>query len=129
MNRHLNPKSTLPEPLYSMWPLAKMLWLYFNLTGPLEASQRELSVKLGVTQRAVAENLNKLSDAKLISYKPGQDRGSKSKTKARKPIFSPVDEPSLGILKDADASTKVLYLWLLPQGLTFNPLDPQWRQS
>ena len=116
MNRHLNPKFTLHEPLYSMWPLAKMLWLYFNLTGPLEASQRELSVKLGVTQRAVAENLNKLSEAKLIRYKPGKDRGSGSKSKALKPIFSPIDKPSLGVLKDADASTKVLYLWLLPQG-------------
>ena len=75
MPKTLEQKFPLPNPLYTMWPLAKMLWLYFNLTGPIESSQRELSVKLGITQRAVAENLNKLSDAKLISYKPGQGPG------------------------------------------------------
>jgi DNA-binding MarR family transcriptional regulator len=116
MLEDLNPRYLLPRPLRSMWPAAKLLWLYFNLTGPVTASQRDLSVHLGLTQRPIADNLIKLSEAGLIIYKPGSDRASKSVIKAKQPIFSPIERPFPGILKEADASTKVLYLWLLPQG-------------
>lgn len=112
----LDPRYMLPRPIRSMWPAAKLLWLYFNLAGPTTASQRDLSVHLGLTQRPIADNLVKLSDEGLISYKPGSDRSTKSVIKAKKTIFSPVKNPFPSILKEADASTKVLYLWLLPQG-------------
>lgn len=113
---NLNPRYMLPRTLRSMWPAAKLLWLYFNFTGPITASQRDLSVHLGLTQRPIADNLVKLSETGLISYQPGSDRGSKSVIKAKQPMFSLLEHPFPGILKEADASTKVLYLWLLPQG-------------
>jgi DNA-binding MarR family transcriptional regulator len=112
----LNPHYMLPRSLRSMWPAAKLLWLYFNLAGPTTASQRDLSVHLGLTQRPIADNLVKLSEEGLISYKPGSDRSTKSVIKAKQTIFSPIENPFPGVLKEADASTKVLYLWFLPQG-------------
>lgn len=112
----LNPRYLLPRTLRDMWPAAKLLWLYFNLAGPTTASQRDLSVHLGLTQRPIADNLVKLSEEGLISYKPGSDRSTKSVIKAKHTIFSPVENPFPSVLKEADASTKVLYLWLLPQG-------------
>jgi DNA-binding MarR family transcriptional regulator len=111
----LDPRYMLPRSLRPLWPAAKLLWLYFNLAGPTTASQRDLSVHLGLTQRPIADNLVKLSDEGLISYKPGSDRSTKSVIKAKQTIFSPTDNPFPSVLKEADASTKVLYLWLLPQ--------------
>jgi predicted transcriptional regulator len=110
-----NARFLLPRGLRELGTAAKMLWVYFNLTGPVVVSQRELSVTLGLTQRAIGENLNRLSDAHFISYKPAQDRGDKSKIKAIKPIFKPLAEAFSPVLREADASTKLLYLWLLPQ--------------
>jgi DNA-binding MarR family transcriptional regulator len=92
------------------------LWLYFNLTGPTIVSQRELSIQLGFTQPPISQNLNKLSEAKLLSYKPAQDRSDKSHIKALHPLFAPLEHPFPSALKEADASTKMLYLWLVPQG-------------
>lgn len=112
----LNPRYMLPRSLRPLWPAAKLLWLYFNLAGPTTASQRDLSVHLGLTQRPIADNLVKLSEEGLISYKPGSDRSTRSVIKAKQTLFSPVENPFPGVLKEADASTKVLYLWLLPQG-------------
>ncbi len=111
----LDKRYPLPRALLELGTAAKMMWVYFNLTGALKVSQRELGVDLGLTQRAVGENLNKLSGAGFISYQPGQDRGDKSSIKALKPIFSPVDLPLPTLMREADASSKLLYLWLLPQ--------------
>jgi DNA-binding MarR family transcriptional regulator len=116
MSRDLTPRLALPSALLELGTAAKMLWLYFNFTGAIVVSQRELSVTLGLTQRAINENLNRLSDAGCISYKPGQDRSDKSKIKAVKPIFKTVTEAFPSLMREADASTKLLYLWLLPQG-------------
>jgi DNA-binding MarR family transcriptional regulator len=112
----LDKRYLLPRALLELGTAAKMMWVYFNLTGALKVSQRELGVELGLTQRAVGENLNKLSEAGFISYKPGQDRGDKSSIKALRSIFSPVDTPLPPLMREADASSKLLYLWLLPQG-------------
>jgi predicted transcriptional regulator len=112
---NLNARFLLPRPLRELGTAAKMLWVYFNLTGPVVVSQRDLSVTLGLTQRAIGENLNRLSDAHFLSYKPAQDRGDKSKIKAMKPIFKSLAEAFSPVLREADASTKLLYLWLLPQ--------------
>ncbi len=112
LNKHL----MLSHALQDVGTAAKMLWIYFNLIGAVVVSQRDLSVTLGLTQRAVNENLNRLSEAGYISYKPGQDRSDKSKIKAVKPMFKPLAEPFSPLLREADASTKLLYLWLLPQG-------------
>jgi DNA-binding MarR family transcriptional regulator len=111
----LNARFLLPRPLRELGTAAKMLWVYFNLTGPVVVSQRDLSVTLGLTQRAIGENLNRLSDAHFISYKPAQDRGDKSKIKAIKPMFKSLANAFSPVLREADASTKLLYLWLLPQ--------------
>ena len=116
MAHTLDPTLTLPPKLLPLWPVAKMLWVYLNLTGPLVVSQRELSVTLGITQRPVALNLKRLGEEGLITYEPGTDRAAKSQMEAVDPLFSPVDGPLPGILKEADASAKLLYLWLLPQG-------------
>jgi biotin operon repressor len=116
MLEDLNPHILLPRTLRQMRPAAKTLWLYFNLTGPTIVSQRELSNQLGFTQSPISQNLGKLSDVKMISYKPAQDRSDKSHIKALHPIFLPVEKPFPSALKEADASTKMLYLWLLPQG-------------
>ena len=116
MAHTLDPTLTLPPKLLPLWPVAKMLWVYLNLTGPLTASQRELSVALGITQRPVALNLKRLGEEGLIDYEPGTDRAAKSRMEARAPIFSPLENPLPDVLKEADASTKLLYLWLLPQG-------------
>jgi Mn-dependent DtxR family transcriptional regulator len=116
MPSDLTPRLMLPSALLELGTVAKMLWLYFNLTGPVVASQRELSVTLGLSQRAVNKNLNDLRDTGCISYTPGQDRSDKSKIKAVRPIFEAVDEVFPSLLREADASTKLLYLWLLPQG-------------
>jgi Mn-dependent DtxR family transcriptional regulator len=112
---HLNSRLRIPPALRELGTAAKMLWVYFNLTGAVVASQRDLSVTLGLTQRAISENLNRLNEASFISYKPGQDRSDKSKIKAIKPMFKPLNEPFSPLLREADASTKLLYLWLLPQ--------------
>jgi DNA-binding MarR family transcriptional regulator len=106
----------LSRALLELGTAAKMMWVYFNLTGAVKVSQRELGVELGLTQRAVGENLNKLGEAGFISYKPGQDRGDKSSVKALETIFSPVDTPLPSLMREADASSKLLYLWLLSQG-------------
>jgi DNA-binding MarR family transcriptional regulator len=111
----LNARLRIPRALRELGTAAKMLWVYFNLTGAVVASQRDLSVALGLTQRAISENLNRLSEAGFISYKPGQDRSDKSKIKAVKPMFKPLTESFSPSLREADASTKLLYLWLLPQ--------------
>ncbi len=116
MLEDLNARVLLPRTLRQMRPAAKTLWLYFNLTGPTIVSQRELSIQLGFTQPPISQNLGKLSDVKMISYKPAQDRSDKSHIKALHPIFSPIENPFPSALKEADASTKMLYLWLLPQG-------------
>jgi DNA-binding MarR family transcriptional regulator len=110
------PRLLIPHTLRGLGTAAKMLWVYFNLTGATVASQRDLSVTLGLTQRAISENLNRLSEAGFISYKPGQDRSDKSRIKAIKPMFKPLAESFSSLLREADASTKLLYLWLLPQG-------------
>jgi DNA-binding MarR family transcriptional regulator len=112
----LDKRYLMPRALLELGTAAKMMWVYFNLTGAVKVSQRELGVELGLTQRAVGENLNKLSEAGFISYKPGQDRGDKSSIKALKTIFSPLDTPLPPLMREADASSKLLYLWLLPQG-------------
>jgi DNA-binding MarR family transcriptional regulator len=112
----LDKRYILPRALLELGTAAKMMWVYFNLTGAVKVSQRELGVELGLTQRAIGENLNKLSNAGFLSYKPGQDRGDKSSIKALKSIFSPVDTPLPSLMREADASSKLLYLWLLPQG-------------
>jgi DNA-binding MarR family transcriptional regulator len=112
----LDKRFLLPRALLELGTAAKMMWVYFNLTGAMKVSQRELGVELGLTQRAVGENLNKLSEARFISYKPGQDRGDKSSIKAVRAIFSPVDTPLPSLMREADASSKLLYLWLLSQG-------------
>jgi Mn-dependent DtxR family transcriptional regulator len=117
MLEDLNPRVLLPRTLRQMRPAAKTLWLYFNLTGSVVVSQRELSNKLGFTQLSVSQNLNELSSAKLISYKPGQDRSDKSHIKALHPLFSKLEHPFPSALKEADTSAKTLYLWLLPQGV------------
>jgi hypothetical protein len=44
MPSDLTPRLILPSALLELGTVAKMLWLYFNLTGPVVASQRELSV-------------------------------------------------------------------------------------
>jgi DNA-binding MarR family transcriptional regulator len=111
----LDKRYPLPRALLELGTAAKMMWVYFNLIGAVKVSQRELGVDLGLTQRAVGENLNKLSEAGFISYQPGQDRGDKSSIKALKTIFSPVDTPFPSLMREADASSKLLYLWLLPQ--------------
>lgn len=111
----LNARLIIPPALRELGTAAKMLWVYFNLTGAVVASQRDLSVILGLTQRAISENLNRLSEAGFISYKPGQDRSDKSKIKAIKPMFKPLAESFSPILREADASTKLLYLWLSSQ--------------
>ncbi len=116
MPNDLTTRLMLPHTLGELGTAAKMLWIYFNLTGPIVVSQRDLSVTLGLTQRAVNKNLNRLSEAGYISYKPGQDRSDKSKIKAAKPMFKPLAESFSPLLREADASTKLLYLWLLPQG-------------
>lgn len=116
MLEDLNPRVLLPRNLRQMRPAAKALWLYFNLTGPVVVSQRELSIQLGFTQAPISQNLGKLSEAKHISYKPAQDRSDKSHIKALHPLFSPSATLFPSILREADASTKMLYLWLLPQG-------------
>jgi DNA-binding MarR family transcriptional regulator len=115
MPSDLNARLLIPSALRELGTAAKMLWVYFNLTGAVVASQRDLSVTLGLTQRAINENLNRLSEAGFISYKPGQDRSDKSKIKALKPMFKPLTNPFSSMLREADASTKLLYLWLLPQ--------------
>jgi Mn-dependent DtxR family transcriptional regulator len=116
MLEDLNSRVLLPRTLRQMRPAAKTLWLYFNLTGATVVSQRELSNHLGFTQPPISQNLNKLSDIKLISYKPAKDRSDKSHIKALHPLFSPLENPFPSALKEADASTKMLYLWLVPQG-------------
>ena len=93
MAHTLDPTLTLPPKLLPLWPVAKMLWVYLNLTGPLTASQRELSVALGITQRPVALNLKRLGEEGLITYEPGTDRAAKSQMEAVDLLFSPVDEP------------------------------------
>jgi DNA-binding MarR family transcriptional regulator len=107
---------TLPKGLLELGTAAKMMWLYFNLTGETLVTQRELCLDLGLTQRAVGENLNRLSETNFIQYKRAEDRGEKSRIKALKAIFSPVERPLPSLLREADASSKMLYLWLLPQG-------------
>jgi predicted transcriptional regulator len=116
MLEDLNPRVLLPRSLRQMRPAAKTLWLYFNLIGPTIMSQRELSIQLGFTQPPISQNLNKLSDIKLISYKPAKDRSDKSHINALHPLFSPSEFIFPSILREADASTKMLYLWLVPQG-------------
>jgi DNA-binding MarR family transcriptional regulator len=112
----LNSRLALNGALRELGTAAKMLWVYFNLTGPVVVSQRDLSVTLGLTQRAISENLNHLSEIGFIRYKPGQDRSDKSNIKAVKAMFKPLAESFSPLLREADASTKLLYLWLLPQG-------------
>jgi DNA-binding MarR family transcriptional regulator len=107
---------TLPKGLLELGTAAKMMWLYFNLTGETLVTQRELCLDLGLTQRAVGENLNRLSETNLIQYKRAEDRGEKSRIKALKTIFPSVENPLPSLLKEADSSSKLLYLWLLPQG-------------
>jgi DNA-binding MarR family transcriptional regulator len=107
---------TLPKGLLELGTASKMLWLYFNLAGETLVTQRELCVELGLTQRAIGENLNRLSEAGFINYKRAEDRGEKSRIKAIRLIFSPVENPLPSLLREADASSKLLYLWLLPQG-------------
>lgn len=116
MLEDLNPRVLLPRTLRQLRPAAKTLWLYFNLTGSTVVSQRELSIQLGFTQPPISQNLGKLRDAKLITYKPAQDRSDKSRIKPLHPLFSPLELSFPSILREADASTKMLYLWLLPQG-------------
>jgi DNA-binding MarR family transcriptional regulator len=107
---------TLPKALLELGTAAKMMWLYFNLTGETLVTQRELCLDLGLTQRAVGENLNRLSETNFIQYKRAEDRGEKSRIKALKAIFSPLETPLPSLLREADSSSKLLYLWLLPQG-------------
>lgn len=112
----LKPRLFLPDALLELGTAAKMLWVYFNLTGIVVASQRDLSITLGLTQNAIGQNLTRLSDAGFIRYKPAQSRSEKSTIKAVKPIFKPLVDSFPTLLREADASSKLLYLWLLPQG-------------
>ncbi len=91
MLEDLNASVLLRRSLRQMRPAAKTLWLYLNLAGPVIMSQRELSIQLGFTQAPISQNLNKLSDAKLISYKPAQDRSEKSHIKSLHPFFLQVN--------------------------------------
>ena len=116
MSENTDHYPVLPAPVLGMWPAAKMLWLYLNLTGPVVASQRELSVALGLTQRTIGENVNKLHDRNLIQYEPSRDRSATSRIEVLDPIFLPLEDPLPPALKEAAVSTKLLYLWLLPQG-------------
>jgi DNA-binding MarR family transcriptional regulator len=120
----LETRLFLPKTLRELGTAAKMLWVYFNLTDRVMVSQRDLSIALGLTQNAVSQNLTRLSEAGVINYNPSQSRSEKSEIKAVRPIFKPILESFPTSLREADASSKLLYLWLLPQeDVTHSPKE------